>query len=213
MDEPIREVLDTIGQERCSAILRTDDQGVAREAMNAAVRGGFRVIEFTLTVPGAVELIAEFAAKPGLIVGAGTVIAPEQARAAVDAGARFLVSPIMDPAMIRLSHELGALAIPGTSTPTEMWHAVQAGAEVVKLFPAVEKGPAYVRSCLGPLPGLRIFPTSGATAENALEYLRAGAFGLGFVAPLFDPAELRTGAFDKTEQRARDLLEIVASYS
>lgn len=207
----LENTLRTIGAERCSAILRFDDQDIAREAMNAAVRGGFRIVEFTMTVPGALELVAEFAAKD-LLVGAGTVLTEEQARAAVDAGARFLVSPIMDPEIIRLSHELDAVAIPGTSTPTEMWQARRAGAEIVKLFPAHEKGPAYVKACLGPLPELKIFPTSGVTADNALEFLRAGSFGLGFVAPLFDPEEMRTRAFDQIELRARRLVEIVRSF-
>lgn len=204
----LQDTLNAVGEERCSAILRVGDQEIARESMNAAVRGGFRIVEFTMTVPGALELIAEFAAKD-LLVGAGTVLTEQQARDAVAAGARFLVSPIMDPAIIRLSHELGALAIPGTSTPTEMWQAKLAGAEVVKLFPAHEKGPAYVKACLGPLPELRIFPTSGVTADNAVEFLRAGSFGLGFVAPLFDPEEMRTGAYDLIEARARRLIEIV----
>lgn len=208
---PPRQTLNAIGKLRCSAILRVDDQDLAREAMNAAVRGGFRCIEFTMTVPGCVELVAEFSRRDELLVGAGSVLEPEQARAAVEAGARFLVSPIVDPEVIALSQRLGALAIPGASTPTEMWRAVQAGAEIVKLFPAVEKSPAYVRSCLGPMPELRIFPTSGVTAENASAYLRAGAFGLGFVQPLFDPAELRARAFDKIEARARSLLDIVRS--
>ena len=207
----VEETLALIGKERCSAILRVNDQEIAREAMEAAVRAGFRIVEFTLTTPGALELIAEFAARD-LLVGAGTVLTEEQARAAVKAGARFLVSPIMDPAIIRKSHELGALAIPGTSTPTEMWQARHAGAEIVKLFPAHEKGPAYVRACLGPLPELRIFPTSGVIAENTLEFLRAGSFGVGFVAPLFDPAAMQARAFDEIEARGRRLLEIVRAF-
>ena len=207
----VEETLALIGKERCSAILRVNDQEIAREAMEAAVRAGFRIVEFTLTTPGALELIAEFAARD-LLVGAGTVLTEEQARAAVKAGARFLVSPIMDPAIIRKSHELGALAIPGTSTPTEMWQARLAGAEIVKLFPAHEKGPAYVRACLGPLPELRIFPTSGVIAENTLEFLRAGSFGVGFVAPLFDPAAMQARAFDEIEARGRRLLEIVRAF-
>lgn len=202
----IQEVLDRFAQERCSAIPRTNDQGVARQAMQAAVRGGFTLVEFTMTVPGALELIEEFAAKDGLIVGAGTVLEPQQARMAVQAGARFLVSPIVDPEIIGLAHELGAVAIPGTSSPTEMVHATRVGAQIVKLFPAHEKGPAYVKACLGPLPHLRILPTSGVTADNVTDFLRAGSFGVGFVAPLFDPQELAAREFDCVEQRARDLI-------
>jgi Entner-Doudoroff aldolase len=202
-------LLRRFAEERCSAILRIDDFALARDAMEAAVRGGFKIIEFTLTIPGALSLVREFSARDDLLVGAGTVLEPEQARAAVKAGARFLVSPVTDPEMIRLARELGALAIPGTSTPTEMWHAVRAGAPVVKLFPAAEKGPSFVRACLGPMPDLRIFPTSGVTEENAAEYLGAGAFGVGFVASLFDAAEVRGRAFDRIEARARRMTEVV----
>ena len=207
----MKKTLDALEAARCSAILRVDDQSVARQAMDAAVRGGFRVVEFTLTIPGAYELIEEFAARPDLVVGAGTVLEPDQARAAVKAGARFLVSPVMDLDIIRLSLELGAVAVPGTSTPTEMLQAWRAGAQVLKLFPAAEKGPDYVRACLGPMPFLRIFPTSGVTEGNAAEFLRAGAFGLGFVGPLFDPRSLSARNFDDIETRARRLLEIVAA--
>lgn len=204
----LQETLRAIGEERCSAILRVGDQEIAREAMHAAVRGGFRIVEFTMTIPGVLELIAEFS-EQDLLVGAGTVLTEEQARSAVAAGARFLVSPIMDPAIIRLSHELDALAIPGTSTPTEMYQAKLAGAEIVKLFPAHEKGPAYVKACLGPLPDMRIFPTSGVTFDNVREFLDVGSFGVGFVAPLFDPAEMQAREFDKIEARARRLLDLV----
>ena len=179
--------------------------------MEACIAGGFRIIEFTLTTPNALALIREFSAKDGLIVGAGTVLDVGAVEATVKAGARFIVSPVMDPVVIQKAHELGALAIPGTSSPTEMWQATLAGAHVVKLFPAVEKNPAYVRSCLGPFPELRIMPTSGVTAENARAYLAAGAFALGFVQPLFDAAELAADAFDKVSARARTLLELVRS--
>jgi 2-dehydro-3-deoxyphosphogluconate aldolase/(4S)-4-hydroxy-2-oxoglutarate aldolase len=205
----MQDVLRTLGKERCSAILRHDDQEVAWQAMEAAVRGGFKAVEFTLTTPGAYELIADFARRPGLLVGAGTVLEPEQARRAVAAGARFLVSPIVDPAIVRLSHELNAVAIPGTCTPTEMWQAHQAGALVVKLFPAAEKGPTYVKACLGPLPFLRIFPTNGVTADNAAEFLRAGSFGVGFVGSLFEAQDMRARAYPAIEARARRLVEIV----
>ncbi|MEZ4221940.1 MAG: bifunctional 4-hydroxy-2-oxoglutarate aldolase/2-dehydro-3-deoxy-phosphogluconate aldolase [Polyangiaceae bacterium] len=194
---------------RCTAILRTDDEAVARDAMAAAVRGGFRVIEFTLTTPGAYRLIEEFSKQPGLTVGAGTVLEAGQARAAVEAGARFLVSPVTDPAIIALSLQLGAVAVPGTSTPTEMITAWRAGAQVQKLFPAADKGPEFVKACLGPMPFLRLLPTSGVTADNAVAFLQAGAFAVGFVAPLFDPHVLALRDFRGIEQRAEQLLRAV----
>ena len=205
----MKEILDAIGREKCSAILRWSDAVVARGAMEAAIRGGFRVVEVTLTTPGALDLVRDLACREGLLVGTGTVLTPEQAEQSVTAGARFLVSPVMDPAVIARGHELGALVVPGVSTPTEMWQAVRAGAQLLKLFPAAEKGPDYVKACLGPLPELRIMPTSGVTADNAVAFLRAGAFALGLVGPLFDPTELGHADYAAIEERARSWIELV----
>ncbi len=188
-----------------SAIVRTNDEGLARDAMRAAVQGGFRTVEFTLTTPRAMALIAEFADDTALLVGAGTVMTSEQARHAVDAGARFLVSPICDPQVIATANELGVVVIPGTFTPTEMTQAHRAGADFVKLFPAHANTADFVRSVLGPLPFLNIFPTAGITVDNFVEVLRAGATGVGFVRPLFDPALMRDRDFPAIEARARDI--------
>jgi Entner-Doudoroff aldolase len=195
---------------RASAILRTDDAHAAAPAMEAAVRGGFRVVEFTLTIPGALDRIAEFARRPDLVVGAGTVLTIQDARAAVGRGARFLVSPVVDEPVIEEARRLGVAVIPGAATPTEMLRAHRAGAPLQKLFPAPGAGPAWIKAVLGPLPFLRIVPTNGVTAENAGAWLDAGAWALGFVAPLFDAAELRAGRFDLVEARARRLLAAVA---
>lgn len=195
--------------ERASAILRTDDQQAARQAMEAAVQGGFRVLEFTLTIPGACDLIKEFSAREGLVVGAGTVLTFEQAQQAVDAGAKFLVSPVLDNAIVQAAREFDVAVMPGASTPTEMLRSYVAGAHLQKLFPATATGPAWVKQTLGPLPFLRIVPTSGVTLENAAAYLQAGAFAVGFVASLFDPADIAAGRFDAIEDRARQMLAVV----
>jgi Entner-Doudoroff aldolase len=194
---------------RASAILRTPIAGAARPAMEAAIRAGFRVIEFTLTTPGALELISEFSRRPDLVVGAGTVLTGQDARAAVAAGARFLVSPVTDPAIIALAGSLGVAAIPGTFTPTEMLEAHRAGAPLQKLFPAPASGPDHVRACLGPMPFLRIVPTSGVDPSNAAAFLDAGAWAVGFVACLFAGEDLAAGRFDRTEARARACLDAV----
>jgi Entner-Doudoroff aldolase len=198
-----------LGRHRASAILRTNVPGAAAPAMEAAVRGGFRIVEFTLTTPDALELIGAFAGRPDLVVGAGTVLTAEQARAAVDAGARFLVSPVVDEAVIETAVDLNVAVMPGTHTPTEMLRAHRAGAPLQKLFPAPGMGPAYVRSCLGPLPFLRIVPTNGVDLQNVAAWLTAGAFALGFVRPLFEPEDVREGRFDQVEQRAAELLAAV----
>jgi Entner-Doudoroff aldolase len=199
----IEEFVQTLWSERATAILRASSADDARRAMEAAVEGGFRILEFTLTTPNAVGLIEEFARRPELIVGAGTVLSPEQARITVAAGARFLVSPIVDEAVIRRAHELGAAAMPGTHTPTEMVQAHRAGAPLIKLFPAPAGGPTYLRSVLAPLPFLRIVPTNGVDEQNAADWLRAGAWGVGFVASLFDPKDMAEQRFDRIRDRAR----------
>lgn len=198
-----------LGEERATAILRTDERELARSAMRAAVRGGFRIVEFTLTVPGAFELIEEFAGEPELIVGAGTVLTVEEARESVRRGASFLVSPVTDESVITAANALGVASIPGGHTPTELLRAQRAGAPLQKLFPAPAGGPAYVRACLGPLPALRIVPTSGVDEHNAAEFLAAGAFAVGFVAPLFRPELLAARDFGALEAHARRLRSIV----
>jgi 2-dehydro-3-deoxyphosphogluconate aldolase/(4S)-4-hydroxy-2-oxoglutarate aldolase len=196
------ETLTRLGACRVSAIIRAGDEARARHAMRAAVAGGMKAVEFTLTTPGALDLIREFAGNPELVVGAGTVLTPREAGEAVKAGARFLVSPVMDPRVIRKARALDAVCIPGTYTPTEMMHAVEAGAEILKIFPAPADLPAYVTQILGPLPGYRLFPTAGVTPENFLRVLGAGAFGVGFVASLFQPADLAAERYDAIRDRA-----------
>ncbi|MCA9711137.1 MAG: bifunctional 4-hydroxy-2-oxoglutarate aldolase/2-dehydro-3-deoxy-phosphogluconate aldolase [Myxococcales bacterium] len=217
---PYDPFLGTLWAHRLTAILRANDEHLAREAMNAAVRGGIRLVEFTLTTPGALSLISTFAVRTGLaesggldrlIVGAGTVLHPDQARAAVEAGARFLVSPVMDPAMIALAGELGVPILPGVHTPTEMLAAHRAGAPLLKLFPAPAGGPAYLRSVLAPLPFLRVVPTNGVDLDDAAAWLRAGAWAVGLTTGLFLPGALAARDFDAIEQRAADLRRAVES--
>jgi 2-dehydro-3-deoxyphosphogluconate aldolase/(4S)-4-hydroxy-2-oxoglutarate aldolase len=201
--------LELFAAERCSAILRTPHAEAVAPAMEAAVAGGFRIVEFTLNTPGALEHVAAFAARPGLLVGAGTVLELREAEAAVEAGARFLVSPVADPALIRWCADRGILCVPGVFTPAEMLAAHRAGAPVLKLFPGPPDGPAWVKVCRGPLPFLRIFPTSGVTEQNARAYLEAGAFGVGFVNVLFEPADLAAGRFEAVRERAERMVRIV----
>jgi Entner-Doudoroff aldolase len=187
---------------RASAILRTYDQDLARQAMKRAIQGGFRIVEFTLSIPGAFALIEEFAARDGLVVGAGTVLTRDDAQEAVRAGARFLVSPVVDEAVIEEAAALQVAAMPGCYSPTEMLRAHRAGAALQKLFPEQSVGPAWVRQTLGPLPFLRIVPTAGVTLANAADYLQAGSHAVGFVNSLFDSRDIATENWDAIAQRA-----------
>jgi 2-dehydro-3-deoxyphosphogluconate aldolase/(4S)-4-hydroxy-2-oxoglutarate aldolase len=207
----IEAFVQTLWQERATAILRATSADVARHAMQAAIDGGFRILEFTLTTPNALELIEEFANRPRLIVGAGTVVVPDQAEAAARAGARFLVSPVVDEEVIRRACNLGLAAIPGAHTPTELVQAHRAGAPLLKLFPAPAGGPAYLKSVLAPLPFLRIVPTNGVDEQNVGDWLRAGAFGVGFVASLFDPEDIAEQRYDRIRDRARRIKAAVSA--
>ena len=198
------------GRLKASAILRTNDQEKAALAMEAAIRGGFRIIEFTLTVPGVYDLVRDFSSRQELVVGTGTVMDTDQAQKSVEAGARFLVSPVVDEAVIGAANELGVAAMPGTHTPTEMLRAHRAGAQLCKLFPSPSGGPDWVRSVLGPMPFLKIVPTNGVDHHNAGEWIAAGAFAAGFVAPLFVAADIAAGRWDAIEERARQCIAAVA---
>jgi 2-dehydro-3-deoxyphosphogluconate aldolase/(4S)-4-hydroxy-2-oxoglutarate aldolase len=205
------EFVSALQTHRTSAIVRAESAALAHGAMNAAIRGGVRIVEFTMTTPGALELVAEFAARKGLdvvdgldtpIVGAGTVLTPEQARDAVHAGARFLVSPVADPTVIRAAAELGVAMIPGVHTPTEMMMAHDAGAPLLKLFPAPAGGPEYLRSALAPLPFLKVVPTNGVDESNIAKWLDAGAWGVGLVGPLFRTEDVTSENWAAIEARA-----------
>lgn len=208
----MREVTCTeIKRRRISAIIRAQDRDLAERAMQAAVEGGFRIVEITLTTPGAFDLVARFAGQRELLVGAGTVLSAEQARAAAGAGARFLVSPVFDPGMIDIAHQLGAAFIPGTFTPTEMYQAHQAGADFVKLFPSPVDVIETVTAILGPLPFLNIFPTAGVTADNVAAVLRAGAAGAGFVRALFTPQAMAARDFEAIRRQAEWIVQRAAA--
>ncbi|MDP7059728.1 MAG: bifunctional 4-hydroxy-2-oxoglutarate aldolase/2-dehydro-3-deoxy-phosphogluconate aldolase [Candidatus Marinimicrobia bacterium] len=206
-----KEIRDGLLARKISAIVRTDDQYVAEQAMTAAVEGGFRVIEFTLNTPGALELITQFRSMDeSLLVGAGTVMTPQAAKEAVNAGAQFIVSPVCDPAVIREAGEMGVVSIPGTQTPTEMQRAHETGADFVKLFPAPPNVAEYIRYVLGPQPHLKIFPTSGVNLDNMVEVLEAGAAGVGFVGPLFNPQSMLNRNFDDIREQAEKIVALFA---
>lgn len=197
------------GQEKASAILRMDDQEKAAKAMDAAIRGGFTIVEFTLTVPGVFDLVRDFSQREGIVVGTGTVMTAEQAQLSVEAGARFIVSPVVDEVVIGAATDLGVASMPGTHTPTEMLRAHRAGAPLCKLFPAPAGGPAWVRAVLGPMPYLKIVPTNGVDEHNAGEWMAAGVFGAGFVAPLFPPDDLANSRWEAIEARAGRCIKAV----
>lgn len=206
-------VLAAFAQHRCSAILRTADRDAVRPALEAAIAGGFRIVEVTMTTPDCLEHIQALSERHGLVVGAGTVLTVDDAKEAMAAGARFLVSPVTDPQVITFCRQHDLVSVPGTLTPTEMMLAHRAGADLVKLFPSPGNGPEFVKAVRGPLPFLRIFPTGGVTEDNVEAWLAAGAFGVGFVAALFDPEDLRLRRFDAIRARGARMVARVAAFA
>lgn len=193
---------------RISAIIRTNHIQIASNAMQAAISGGFKIIEFTLNTPGALELIRSFSLRHNdLIVGAGTVLTLKELKNSIDAGAQFIVSPVCDPELIALANDMDVVCIPGTYTATEMEEAYRLGADFVKLFPAPANIEQYVKALLGPLPHLKIFPTAGVNLNNMLDILRAGASGLGFTDSLFKAEDLMKRNYNVIELRAKKIID------
>lgn len=205
-------VLKALDEHRCSAILRTPIAEAVRPALDAAIEGGFRIVEITLNTPGCFDHITALAQQPDLVVGAGTVLSVDHAKRARAAGAQFLVSPVIDSQVIAFARQHDLLSIPGTFTPSEMMNAHKAGADLVKLFPGPANGAAYVRACLGPMPFLKIFPTSGVDLDNVTDWLDAGSHGIGFVNTLFQPEDLAQGNFKAIRERAEKMTARVRGF-
>jgi 2-dehydro-3-deoxyphosphogluconate aldolase/(4S)-4-hydroxy-2-oxoglutarate aldolase len=193
------------------AVIRLRDGSRLRAVVEALAEGGITALEVTMTVPRAIELIGEIAPTlpPGFLIGAGTVIDAETARAAVAAGARFIVGPVFRPAVIEAAHAAGAAAMPGCFSPTEILAAWDAGADVVKVFPATALGPAYFKDVRGPLPQVKLMPTGGVSLENAGEWIRAGAVAIGVGGALVDPKLVAAGQYAAITERARRFIERV----
>lgn len=185
------------------AILRMRAAEHAVESAGAAVRGGFEAVEITMNTPDATDALAELAGRIDAIVGAGTILAAEQVKEAYDAGAEFVVTPVVVPQVVDAARELSLPVIVGASTPTEIFMARQAGADWIKVFPAESLGgPDYVEQVLGPLDGTPILVSGGITAENYLGYLDAGAELVGFAGGVFDADVAAAGEFEELERRA-----------
>jgi len=193
------------------AVVRLDDARVGRAVAEALSAGGVKAIEVTMTVPNAIELIAELSASlpPDVIVGAGTVVDAGTARAVIGAGARFVVGPVFRPAVIAACHELDVPAMPGCFSPSEILSAWEAGADVVKVFPATALGPGFFKDIRGPLPQVRLMPTGGVTRANAGEWIRAGAVAVGAGTALVDPTAIAEGRFDVIREYAAQFIQAV----
>lgn len=201
-------VLDKFAEIRACAVLRTPTSEACPKAMQAAIDGGFKICEFTLTTPDCLQHLSNFREKydGDVMVGCGTILTIEDAENAVDAGSEFIITPVMLPDVIEWCKERNIVCVPGCQTPTELVSAYRAGAPLQKLFPGVAGGPMWVKAVSSALPFLAINPTSGVDLDNAGDYLKNGAASVGLVAPLFDQAAIANGDFDTIAQNAAKVM-------
>ncbi len=206
-------VLETIFQTKVVAVIRMADSGKLLKVVEAVQAGGVKAIEITMTVPDAIEVIRAMArTKPdGVVIGAGSVLDPETARAAILAGAEFVVSPVTNFDTIRLCIRYGIPVMPGALTPTEIVAAWQAGADIVKIFPATSVGPKYFKDIHGPLPQIRLMPTGGVSLENSADFIKNGACCVGIGTALLDTKAIAAGDWNVLTENARKLIASVAA--
>lgn len=207
-------VVDRIRQIGIIPVVRANSADEAFAAVEAICAGGIPILEITMTVPGAVKIIKELSLQLGdsALIGAGTVLDSDTARACVDAGARFIVSPALDVATIETCRILDIPIFPGALTPTEIVTAWRAGADAVKVFPAnAVGGPAYLKSVKAPLPQIELIPTGGVSLANTADFIRAGALAVGVGADLVDLAAIRRGDAASITAKAQDYVAAVRS--
>ncbi len=196
------------------AVVRATDPSNLIEVIRSLAEGGVTVAEVTFTVPGALEVIRQARKElpANVLLGAGTVLDPETARAALLAGAEFIVSPVVNLEVIRLCLRYDRLVMPGAFTPTEILTAWDAGADIVKVFPADNLGPAFFKAMRGPLPQIRLMPTGGVNLATARDFLEAGACCLGLGSQLVEPAAIAHKNYGRLRDLAGQYVKIVTDY-
>ena len=205
------EVVRWIERDRAVAVVRTDAPDKLVEIAQALRAGGIICFEVTMTVPNAIEGIHAVTRemRGSVLVGAGSVTDAETTQRAVEAGARYVVSPVFKREVVEAAHAAGAAAMPGCFTPTEILTAHEAGADVVKVFPAGVLGPGFIKGVLAPLPHLRLMPTGGVSLDNAAEWLRAGAVAVGAGSALVQADAVAAGDWRRLTDNARRLRQSV----
>lgn len=193
------------------AIVRVKEPAELVHIAEAIEAGGVRVIEFTMNTPNALDAISQLARERGdrILLGAGTVLDPETGRAALLAGAQFLVAPNLNPAVIELARRYSKIVVPGAFTPTEIVSAWECGADIVKVFPATIGGPQYIKDILGPLPHIRLLPTGGVKLDNIPAFIAAGACAVAVGSNLTDPKLIKAGDWAGLTELARRYAQAV----
>lgn len=193
------------------AVLRADSPDALVQVAQSISRGGIGAVEVTMTTPGALDAIGECANLLGdeNLLGAGTVLDPETARAAILAGAEYIVTPTLNPDVITLCRRYDKVVIPGALTPTEILTAWECGADIVKVFPATAVGPRYFKDVKAPLPQIDLMPTGGVDLDNAGDFIRAGACAVAVGGNLVDKAAVAAGEWHVLTDTARKYVETV----
>jgi 2-dehydro-3-deoxyphosphogluconate aldolase/(4S)-4-hydroxy-2-oxoglutarate aldolase len=208
------EILSALQEIGLVPVLRAESEDQALALATAIAAGGVTALEVTMTVPGAIRVMRRLAEeRPDILIGAGTVLDAETARMCILEGAKFVVSPALNLKTIELCHRYGVPVLPGALTPTEIVTAWEAGADVVKIFPASALGGAkYLKSVKAPLPQVQMIPTGGVSQATAAEFLEAGAFALGVGADLVDAKAIAEGRPESITENARKYLAIVHKF-
>ena len=206
--------LHTIYQVGVVPVVRAESADQAMRIVDAILAGGVNILEITMTVPGAIKVMEQVAERFGgeVLLGAGTVLDSETARAAILAGAEFVVSPGTDLDLIRICCRYSKPVMPGALTPTEVVHAWQSGADVVKIFPCGNVGgPKYIKALKGPLPQIEMIPTGGVNLETTVDFIKAGAIAVCVGSALVDKAAVKEGRFEVLTENAKKYVELVKS--
>src|SRR5436190_17103075 len=206
--------LDPVLHHSIVAVIRAESPEKLVDVAEALVAAGVEVMEVTFTVPGVTQVLEKVAAKLGnrILLGAGTVLDCETARAAILSGAEFIVSPAVNTGVIELCRRYTKLVMPGALTPTEVVTAWQAGADIIKIFPSELTGAKYIKALKAPLPQIRMMPTGGVNLDTAEEFLKAGSCALGIGGSLVEAKAVATGDMKRIENLAREYVKVVERF-
>ena len=205
------ENLEYIKNQGVVAVLRADQSDPLIQVAKAISRGGVGAIEITMTTPGAINIIEECKKQLGAecLLGAGTILDPETARTAILAGAEYIVTPTLNPEVIKLCRRYDKIVIPGAMPPTEILSAWEFGADIVKVFPATAVGAQFFRDVKGPLPQIELIPTGGINLDNAADFIRAGACAIAVGGNLADKTAIAAGDWQILTDLARQYVNVV----
>ena len=205
------EILKSIEESGIVAVIRLNDVAKLQNIISALAKGGIKALEITMTTPNAIGIISDLSQKldDNFLLGAGTVLDADTAEKVIDAGAQFVVSPVLNADIISTTHEHDKVCIPGAFTPTEILAAWNFGADIVKIFPATALGPQFFKDIHGPLPDIKMTPTGGVSLENAAEFIKSGACFLGVGTALLDKKMIAENDWKGLTKRAKDFINEV----